>query len=134
MHIAAKVAGSAVAIAATVFAGYAIFHPDPSSSAALVDPPAAAAAAAAADAAAAQRQFTKQSFDRYVYNRTKEQIRAEFGTPMSVHDDSDTWVYSNLPIFDAEAGTREMVSIRFAGIEGAQDFVVETSYQTAIGG
>jgi outer membrane protein assembly factor BamE (lipoprotein component of BamABCDE complex) len=94
----------------------------------------AADAAASSEAATVQRHFTKQEFDRYASNRTKDQIRAEFGTPMSVHDDLDTWVYSNLPIYDAEAGTREMVSIRFAGVDGPQDFVVDTSYQTAFGG
>jgi hypothetical protein len=90
---------------------------------------AASAAATAAAAASSERRFTKVEFDNYAYNRTKAQIRAQFGPPLVVHDESDTWFYSSIQVFDPEAGTQAGVNIQFAGMPGSDDFVVSVSYQ-----
>lgn len=81
----------------------------------------------AADAAPAAR-FTKEQFDRHIQNRTKDQIMAEFGSPEQIHDGSDTWYYSTLPVYDAAGGRQTPVWIRFAGVEGDQDFAVAATY------
>jgi hypothetical protein len=74
-------------------------------------------------AAPAAKHFTKAEFDRYTYGKTKGEIRDEFGPPAGVHDNPDEWYYPDLPIYDAEAGIRVAVSLRFAGVEGPDDFV-----------
>jgi hypothetical protein len=76
------------------------------------------------------RHFTKAEFDREVRGKTKEQIRDEFGSPGTVHDDSDEWVYYDVPVYDASAGTKvAFSSIRFEGIDGADDRAVDVSFQ-----
>ncbi len=81
----------------------------------------------AASAPVPQR-FTKIEFDNYAYGKTKAQIRAAFGAPMMVHDNDDSWYYSDLPIYDVEAGIQVSVRVRFSGIPGPDDFVSEVIY------
>lgn len=93
---------------------------------------------AAADAAVVARdayvgepvpsRFTKAQFDHFIYGKTKPQIRALFGSPLVVHDDSNEWFYNDLPIYDADAGTQTGVSIRFAYLGGSNDEVVEVRF------
>lgn len=92
-----------------------------------------AATAYAADAGEAgawtPRRFTKQEFAQHVQGKTKADIRREFGPPLVVHDDSDSWYYSKLPIYDADAGIQVSVTIRFMGLTPAEaDEVLEVSY------
>ena len=77
----------------------------------------------------AARTFTKTEFDDYVYSRTKTQIRDEFGSPDTVDDDSDSWYYWHLPVYDRDAGIQvHTVVIRFSGIDGPTDFVASVRY------
>jgi hypothetical protein len=77
--------------------------------------------------------FTVDGFDRYAYNRSKAQIRAEFGSPDSVDESDDSWFYSSvnpsLAVTDPSAGTRVLVDIRFVGFGDAQsDTVASVSH------
>lgn len=75
------------------------------------------------------RQFTKAEFSNYAYNRTKAQIRSEFGSPDVVQDYDDSWVYMNLAVFDAAAGTRaQTVTIQFTGLPAPDDVVAAVTY------
>lgn len=74
------------------------------------------------------KRFSKTEFTAYVAGKTKEAIRVEFGSPTAVNDDDDSWFYGFLPIYDPDAGTQASVRIRFAGIEGSDDPVVEVWY------
>ena len=75
------------------------------------------------------RRFTKTEFSNYAFNRTKAQIRAEFGSPDVVQDGTDSWTYTSLAVFDADAGTRaQIVTIQFAGLSGPDDFVADVSF------
>jgi hypothetical protein len=116
-----------------VVTGIYLYEPPTSSIPALEvsGPPANDGAAPSDDrteAAPSPRRFTKQQFDAYVVMRTKAQIKDEFGPPDEVQDDTDSWVYFHLNVYDAEAGTLAGTSIRFAGIDGPGDQVVSTSY------
>lgn len=79
-----------------------------------------AAAASAATLAAGNQggppaTFTKETFSRFAQGKTKAQIRAAFGAPASVYEltDYQGWHYTNLPIYDAAAGTRASVELDF---------------------
>lgn len=75
------------------------------------------------------KRFTKAEFSNYAYNRTKSQIRAEFGSPDAVHDATDSWMYTSLPVYDADAGTRvSVVTIQFAGLSGPDDSVADVTF------
>lgn len=78
---------------------------------------------------AAPPRYTKAEFETHVLNKTKAEIRSEFGPPLLVHDDLDEWFYGNLPVYDADAGIQVGVSIRFAGLADGSDFVVGARYQ-----
>ena len=87
--------------------------------------------AAAKEAASTPRvpsRFTKAQFDNFVYGKTKPQIRALFGSPLVVHDEMNEWFYSDLPIYDANAGTQTHVSIRFMNLGGSHDEVVQVRF------
>ena len=81
---------------------------------------------------ASTRTFTKKEFDNYAFNRTKEQIREEFGPPDGIHDDIDEWLYistnQNLTVMDPDAGKQVSVSIRFIGVDGPADTVASVNY------
>jgi protein-disulfide isomerase len=85
---------------------------------------------AAADAApvAVQTRYTKEQFAAHVVNLTKAQVSAEFGSPQQVHDSNDTWFYASPPVYDAQAGTQTSAWIRFAGIDGSDDFVADVKF------
>ena len=78
------------------------------------------------------RTFTKKEFDQYAFNRTKAQIREEFGPPDGIHDDIDEWLYipsnKSLIVMDPDAGEQVSVSIRFLGLDGSADTVVSVHY------
>lgn len=76
----------------------------------------------------ARRQFTKAEFSREVLDKTKAEIRAEFGSPDRVDEGPDAWVYVTLPIFDEAAGTKMGAEIRFAGLEDDKDFVADVHF------
>jgi outer membrane protein assembly factor BamE (lipoprotein component of BamABCDE complex) len=86
------------------------------------------ASTGASEVAPAEKHFTKAEFERYTYGKTKSQIRLEFGPPAAVHDSPNEWYYPDLPIYDAEAGIRVAVSLRFAGLEGTGNFVAEARF------
>lgn len=74
-------------------------------------------------------RFTKQEFAQHIQGMTKADIRREFGPPLVVHDDTDSWFYSNLPVYDADAGIQVSLTIRFMGLTPAEaDEVLEVSY------
>lgn len=76
------------------------------------------------------RRFTKAEFDAYVNGKSKAEIREEFGAPLVVHDEDDSWFYPDLAVYDADAGVQvHGTTIRFSGMNGPRDFVVETSFQ-----
>jgi len=84
---------------------------------------------AAAEPARGPRRFTKQEFAQYIQGMTKADIRREFGPPLVVHDDTDSWFYSDLPVYDADAGIQVSLTIRFMGLTPAEaDEVLEVSY------
>ncbi len=79
------------------------------------------------------RQFTTKQFDNYAFDKTKAQIRSEFGPPDTVIESTDTWYYSSinhqLVISDADAGTRVDVWVHFSGMDGADnDRVAEVKF------
>ena len=75
------------------------------------------------------RQWSKSEFDSYIANRTKAQVRDEFGPPDSVDDYDDSWTYWSIPVYDAEAGVKVHTTIiRFAGLAGSSDFAVGARY------
>lgn len=85
--------------------------------------------AGASSAEPARRRFTKTEFSNYVYGKTKAQLRAEFGSPMSVDDSTDSWTYGpNIQVYDDQAGSSTMVKIRFIGLEGPDDEAVSVRY------
>jgi outer membrane protein assembly factor BamE (lipoprotein component of BamABCDE complex) len=74
-------------------------------------------------------QFTKTDLDKEVTGKTKAQIRAEFGSPLVVHEDDDSWYFGDrIAVCDAEAGTAVHASIRFGGLAGPDDPVVDIGY------
>lgn len=78
---------------------------------------------------ASPRRFTKQEFAQHIQGMTKADIRREFGPPLVVHDDTDSWYYSDLPVYDADAGIQVSLTIRFMGLTPAEaDEVLEVSY------
>jgi hypothetical protein len=76
-----------------------------------------------------QHQFTKSEFEAEVLNKTKSEVRAEFGSPDNVYDNDDSWSYNNLPIYDADAGTHAVVFIQFDGINDKTDAVAVVRYR-----
>lgn len=75
------------------------------------------------------KRFTKAEFSNHVYNRTKAQIRAEFGSPDLVQEYSDSWVYTRLAVFDADAGTRaQTVTVQFTGLPSPDDVVADVRF------
>ncbi|MBX9802938.1 MAG: hypothetical protein K2Y04_09265 [Caulobacteraceae bacterium] len=75
------------------------------------------------------RRFTKTEFSNYAFNRTKAQIRAEFGSPDVVQDSTDSWMYTSLAVFDADAGTRaQVVTIQFTGLPSPDDVVADVRF------
>jgi hypothetical protein len=115
---------------------------DASAQAAVADAEAAASAAEAAASAAgfetaappAVRQFTPKEFEAYASQRTKAQIRAEFGKPDGISAVyPDTWTYSifnpTLVVTDPDAGVRMTVNVQFSGAaDAAQDAVISVRY------
>jgi hypothetical protein len=73
--------------------------------------------------------WTKAGFDKYIQDKTKSEIRDEFGKPDAVYDDTDSWHYHDIDVQDPDAGTWVSgLTIRFAGIDGPKDFVVDARY------
>jgi hypothetical protein len=76
------------------------------------------------------KRWSKSEFDKYIANRTKAQVRDEFGPPNSVDDDSDSWYYWHLPIYDTDASIQVRTTIiRFVGTTGSDDFAVGAKYE-----
>ncbi len=75
-------------------------------------------------------QFTKAEFSSHVYGKTKAEVRQEFGAPTAVNDKTDSWYYEDraLNVYDADAGIRTLVWIRFSGAPSPDDTVVDVSY------
>lgn len=83
----------------------------------------------APDGSASPGRWSKSEFDKYVANKTKAQVRDEFGPPDSIDDVDDSWTYWSIPVYDAEAGVKVHTTIiRFAGMEGGSDFAVGARY------
>lgn len=75
------------------------------------------------------RRYTKEEFEKLVLEKTKAQIRSMLGSPNSVDDTEDSWCYFDLPVYDADAGTQaHLTYVRFAGMDGHDDFVVSVRY------
>jgi len=75
------------------------------------------------------QRFTKAEFDNHVFGRTKAEIRAEFGPPAYVQDYNDSWVYNDLAVFDAAAGTRAIsVTVQFTGAPAPDDVVAQVTF------
>ena len=87
-------------------------------------------------AVTATRTFTLKEFDAYARQRTKAQIREEFGSPDSVTESRDEWYYSSrserLVVVDPNAGIQVAVNIVFTGPmtgeDGARDAVLTVEY------
>ena len=73
-------------------------------------------------------RYTKAEFNNYAYGMTKAQIRAEFGSPLVVHDDGSRWYFPNLPVYDADAGIQVPVTLGFMRIGGLEDEVATVEY------
>ncbi len=82
--------------------------------------------------ATAPRYFTKSSFEQYVLNKTKSELRAEFGPPDSVDEAHDRWYYlpfnKTLYVTDPDAGVRVGPLIAFFGVKGPSDAVVDVRF------
>lgn len=90
----------------------------------------AAAAVAQADAAASARPstFTKAEFSNFVYGMTTADVRAKFGPPVSVRDRDASWFYTDIPVFDEDAGIQVPVTLQFTGVGGPTDEVAAIIY------
>jgi hypothetical protein len=77
-----------------------------------------------------QKSWTKTQFSRAIDGMTKAQVRAQFGSPGQVADNSDEWTYFQPPIYDDAAGTKIMwVVVKFEGLDDpAKDGVAEVSF------
>lgn len=75
------------------------------------------------------RTFSKEEFDTHVFQKTKAQIRAEFGSPDTTNDAQDEWVYFHLPVIDTDAGIQmKTVVITFDGEPAPDDAVALVRY------
>jgi len=84
---------------------------------------------AVSDKSQSTQRYTKAEFENLVSEKTKAQIRSMLGSPNSVDDTEDSWCYFDLPVYDADAGTQaHLTYVRFAGMEGHDDFVVSVRY------
>ncbi|RZJ45997.1 MAG: hypothetical protein EON87_06090 [Brevundimonas sp.] len=90
----------------------------------------AAAADAQVDTVVRRRpsSFTKAEFSNFVYGMTKAEVRAKFGSPVLVRDRDASWFYTDIPVFDEDAGIQVPVTIRFMGIDSPTDEVAAVMY------
>jgi hypothetical protein len=79
----------------------------------------------------AARTFTPDQFSSYAINRTKAQIRAEFGAPDQVEEGQNEWFYdsanTNLIVRDPDAAKQVYVAIDF-GVDRPDDQVSGVTY------
>ena len=67
-------------------------------------------------------------FNQIARDKTRAQIRGQYGPPDEVTDYGDSWLYYNLHVYDDDLVNHLTVRIRFAGIDGPADFVAVVEF------